>query len=85
MNVVTIFSSTYEPFMFRRLSAPTSGSIRRRARERRQAEQTRAEGERIAREKRERRAREKLEQQRKVPIYVDTCTYTYSKTCIPRY
>ncbi|XP_035439142.2 uncharacterized protein LOC118268672 isoform X1 [Spodoptera frugiperda] len=49
----------------RRLSAPTSGSIRRRARERRQAEQTRAEGERIAREKRERRAREKLEQQRK--------------------
>ncbi|CAH0702922.1 unnamed protein product [Spodoptera exigua] len=51
--------------IYLRLSAPTSGSIRRRARERRRAEQTRAEGERIAREKRERRAREKLEQQRK--------------------
>nr|XP_021188962.2 uncharacterized protein LOC110375234 [Helicoverpa armigera] len=49
----------------RRLSAPTSGSLRRRARERQRAEQTRAEGERIAREKKERRAREKLEQQRK--------------------
>ncbi|XP_075972039.1 uncharacterized protein LOC142973894 [Anticarsia gemmatalis] len=49
----------------RRLSAPTSGSLRRRARERKRAQQTRAEGERIAREKRELRAKEKLEQQRK--------------------
>ncbi|XP_026755759.1 uncharacterized protein LOC113515689 [Galleria mellonella] len=48
----------------RRLSAPTSGSARRRARERRRAEQTREEGERLARERRENRAREKLEQQR---------------------
>ncbi|KAM3967253.1 uncharacterized protein ACR2FA_011595 [Aphomia sociella] len=48
----------------RRLSAPTSGSARRRARERRRAEQTREEGERLARERRELRAREKLEVQR---------------------
>ncbi|XP_028175461.1 uncharacterized protein LOC114363829 [Ostrinia furnacalis] len=49
---------------YTRLSAPTSGSARRRARERRRAEQTRAEGERLARERREQRARDKVEQQR---------------------
>ncbi|XP_013190164.1 uncharacterized protein LOC106134615 [Amyelois transitella] len=48
----------------RRLSAPTSGSARRRARERRRAEQTRQECERLARERREQRQREKLEDQR---------------------
>ncbi|CAH0605405.1 unnamed protein product [Chrysodeixis includens] len=49
----------------RRLCAPTSGSLRRRARERRRAEQTRADGERIAREQREKRVKEYLEQQLK--------------------
>ncbi|XP_061710780.1 histone-lysine N-methyltransferase, H3 lysine-79 specific isoform X2 [Cydia pomonella] len=48
----------------RRLSAPTSGSARRRARERRQAQLTRVEGERLAQERKERVKREKLEQQR---------------------
>ncbi|KAJ8733278.1 hypothetical protein PYW08_001576 [Mythimna loreyi] len=56
----------------RRLSVPTSGSLRRRARERRRAEQTRAEGERIAREKRERRAREHYEQQLKARVELAT-------------
>ncbi|XP_072939853.1 uncharacterized protein [Epargyreus clarus] len=51
---------------FRRLSAPTSGSARRRARERRLAEKTRLEGERLARERLERRVREKIEQQRQL-------------------
>ncbi|XP_053604047.1 uncharacterized protein LOC128671536 isoform X2 [Plodia interpunctella] len=50
--------------MIRRLSAPTSGSARRRARERRRAELTRQEGERLARERQELRHREKLEHQR---------------------
>ncbi|XP_063360681.1 histone-lysine N-methyltransferase, H3 lysine-79 specific [Cydia amplana] len=48
----------------RRLSAPTSGSARRRARERRLAQLTRAEGERLAQERKERARREKLDQQR---------------------
>ncbi|CAG4993425.1 unnamed protein product [Parnassius apollo] len=51
--------------MFKRLSVPTSGSARRRARERRRAKQTRIEGERLARERRELRLKEKIEQQRK--------------------
>lgn len=50
----------------RRLSAPTSGSARRRARERQLAEKTRIEGERLARERREKRAREKFELQKQV-------------------
>ncbi|XP_062526061.1 uncharacterized protein LOC101745757 [Bombyx mori] len=49
----------------RRLSAPTSGSLRRRARERKKAEQTRIEGEQLARERREQRTREKLKSQLK--------------------
>ncbi|XP_045494241.1 uncharacterized protein LOC123693274 [Colias croceus] len=48
----------------RRLSAPSSGSARLRAFQRKRAEQTRAEGERLARERRELRIREKYEQQR---------------------
>ncbi|XP_041970492.1 uncharacterized protein LOC121726913 [Aricia agestis] len=49
----------------RRLSGTTSSSARRQARERRLAEQTRAEGERIAKERREQRQKEKKEQQKK--------------------
>ncbi|CAK1598903.1 unnamed protein product [Parnassius mnemosyne] len=49
----------------RRLSVPTSGSARRRARERRRAKQTRIEGEQLARERRELRLKEKIELQRK--------------------
>lgn len=56
----------------RRLSAQTSGSARRRARERRLALLTREEGERIARERREQRQREKIEQQRMVSVIVKT-------------
>ncbi|XP_048479072.1 uncharacterized protein LOC119690439 [Plutella xylostella] len=48
----------------RRLNGQTSGSARRRARQRRQAELTRQEGERLARERRDQRLREKLELQR---------------------
>ncbi|CAG9133082.1 unnamed protein product [Plutella xylostella] len=48
----------------RRLNGQTSGSARRRARQRRQAELTRQEGERLARERRDQRQREKLELQR---------------------
>ncbi|KAJ0178744.1 hypothetical protein K1T71_005519 [Dendrolimus kikuchii] len=55
----------YSQRLRRRLSAPTSGSLRRRARERLLAEKTRLEGERLAKERREKRAREKLECQRK--------------------
>ncbi|CAH0725190.1 unnamed protein product, partial [Brenthis ino] len=54
--------------LLRRLSAPTSGSARRRARQRRRAEQTRAEGEKLARERREQRLREKFEQQKQARI-----------------
>ncbi|XP_059046028.1 uncharacterized protein LOC131841725 [Achroia grisella] len=61
----TVFTSYCLGLHFNlRLSAPTSGSARRRARERRRAEQTREEGERLARERREHRAKEKQEQQR---------------------
>ncbi|CAH2105585.1 unnamed protein product [Euphydryas editha] len=52
----------------RRLSAPTSGSARRRARERRLAEKNRIEGERLARERRELQAREKFELQRQARL-----------------
>lgn len=56
------------PMADRRLSGPSSGSARRRARERRQAQLTRAEGERLARERREQRARDKSDQQRQVDL-----------------
>ncbi|XP_046963316.1 uncharacterized protein LOC124532457 [Vanessa cardui] len=52
----------------RRLSALSSGSARRRARERLRAEQTRAEGERLAKEKREQRSKEKFEQQKQARL-----------------
>ncbi|XP_068631436.1 uncharacterized protein [Battus philenor] len=48
----------------RRLSVPTSGS-RKRARDLQKAQHSRAEGERIARERREQRRLEKIDQQRK--------------------
>ncbi|XP_023950886.2 uncharacterized protein LOC112055114 [Bicyclus anynana] len=52
----------------RRLSAPTSGSARRRARERKRAEQTRQEGERLALERREQSRREKLAAQKQARL-----------------
>ncbi|VVC97588.1 unnamed protein product [Leptidea sinapis] len=48
----------------RRLSAPSSGSARLRAFQRKRAEQTRVEGEQLAREKREQRIRDKHDQQK---------------------
>ncbi|CAG9559678.1 unnamed protein product [Danaus chrysippus] len=52
----------------RRLSAPSSGSARRRARERLRAEQTRAEGEKLARERKKQRLKDKLDQQKQARI-----------------
>ncbi|CAF4767276.1 unnamed protein product [Pieris macdunnoughi] len=48
----------------RRLSGPSSGSVRLRAFQRRRAEQTRLEGERLARERRQQLKREKYESQK---------------------
>lgn len=50
----------------RRLSAPTSGSLRRRQRDKRRALETRNDGERILKEKNELLIRQRLEQQHKV-------------------
>ncbi|XP_050343390.1 uncharacterized protein LOC126768949 [Nymphalis io] len=52
----------------RKLSAVSSGSARRRARERLRAEQTRTEGERLAKERREQRSKEKFELQKQARL-----------------